>query len=91
MDAQLLSASASVIISLVVIIFLLVCFSFLARYIKNRFQVKKGDDSIQILVKAKYSIGIQQHLVVVEINGEYFFLSACKGGVRLISQLNKHD
>lgn len=91
MDAQLISASTSVIISLVIILFLLVCFSLLSKYIKNRFQFKKGDENIQILVKAKYSIGIQQHLIVVEINGEYFFLSACKGGVRLISQLNKND
>lgn len=91
MNAELISASSSVIISLVVIVLLLVVLSLFANRMRGRLKINKNNGNMQILVKSKYSIGIQQHLVIVEANGENFLLSVCKGGVGLISRLDNHD
>lgn len=91
MNAGLISASTSVVISLAVIVCLLIAFSLLARRIRGGRGINKNNENIQILLKSKYSIGIQQHLIIVEANKENFLLSVCKGGVSLISRLESHD
>lgn len=91
MNAALISASTSVVISLAVIVLLLVIFSLLARRIRGRLKINKNNEDIEIFVKSKYSIGVQQYLIVVEIKKESFLLSVCKGGVSLISRLDNHD
>ena len=91
MDTETVSASVSVIISLLVILGLLAGFAFFVKRFRNRLGIDKVAGGMKISVLSTRSLGIQQSLVVAEANGEYFLLGVCKGGITLISRLNSHE
>lgn len=91
MDAITISTATSMIISLLVIFALLFIFAFFVKKYRLRLGVAKSYSNINISVLSTFSLGLQQSLVVAEADGQRFLLGVFKGGITLISQLDRHD
>lgn len=91
MDTETFSAAASMVVSLLVILGLLFAFAFFIKKFRTRLGVDKIAGDMKISVLSSRSLGMQQSLVVAETNGQYFLLGVCKGGITLISHLDRHE
>lgn len=91
MDTETISAAASTIASLLVILGLLVGCAFLAKRFRARLGADKTNGHMKISILSAKSLGMQQSLVVAEAAGQYFLLGICKGGITLISRLDHHE
>lgn len=91
MDSITIYTFTSVIISLFVIFSFLFLFSFFVKKYKIRLGKSKAFSDINISILSNISIGLQQSLVIVEADGHRFLLGVFKGGITLISQLDRCD
>lgn len=91
MDTETISAATSMVVSLLVILGLLVALAFFVKKFRMRPGVDKAALDMKISILSSRSLGVQQSLVVAETNGQYFLLGVCKGGITLISHLDRHE
>ncbi|MGE4481087.1 FliO/MopB family protein [Acidocella sp.] len=91
MDTETISAAASTIASLLMILGLLAGLAFVARRWRARMPGSQAGGNMPVSILSSRPLGGQHSLVVAEAGGRRFLLGVSRGGVSLIDRLDAHE
>jgi flagellar biogenesis protein FliO len=90
-DSETISAAASTIASLLVLLGLLAGLAFLVRRLRGRIPGNQAGGKMPVSILSSRPLGGQQSLVVAEADGQRFLLGVSRNGIALISRLNANE